>query len=128
MLQLEALTIVTNLPDISADALCKPDVASGKLNFLTQKSSAWFLRQYSHTNFALLREIRIPGVLGQPRSLVRWGTDGLAFLTSSNQLFLTRPSAAVMDLSLQHTMVPNQAPEGPPCSLSFAARQVRLSR
>lgn len=119
VLEPEALTVVTNIPDISEDALCKPDVALGLLSFLTQKSGNWFLRQYAHSNYALLREIRIPGVLGHPRSLTRWGMDGLAFLTSSNQAFLLRPALALADLSIAHTAWPIQALAGQAMQISL---------
>jgi hypothetical protein len=119
VLEPEALTVVTNIPDISEDALCKPDVTLGLLSFLTQKSGNWFLRQYAHSNYALLREIRIPGVLGQPKSLTRWGMDGLAFLTSSNQAFLLRPALAIADLSIAHTAWPTQALAGQSMRISL---------
>jgi hypothetical protein len=92
VLEPESLTVVTNIPDISANALCKPDTTSGRLTFLTQKGNDWFLRQYAHSNYSMIQEFLLPGVQGQPKSLTRWGTDGLAFLTSSNQMFLVRPS------------------------------------
>ena len=34
---------------------------------------------------ALLGSVAIPGVTGTPVKLIRWGSNGLAFLTSSNQ-------------------------------------------
>lgn len=120
VLQPEAQTVVTNIPDLSANALCKPDFASGRLAFLTQKSGAWFLRQYAHSNYSLQREIRIPGLLGQPKSLTRWGTDRLAFLTSSNQMFLVRPSLAIADLTVQHTSFPTQALAGQTVQISLS--------
>lgn len=119
VLEPEAHTVVTNIPDISEDALCKPDVALGLLSFLTQKSGNWYLRQYAHSNYALLREIRIPGVLGQPKSLTRWGMDGLAFLTSSNQAFFLRPALAIADLSIAHTAWPTQALTGQSMRISL---------
>lgn len=119
VIQPESLTVVTNIADISASALCKPDVASGLLSFLTEKSGHWFLRQYHHTTYDLAREIRIPGLLGQPKSLTRWVTDGLAFLTSSNQLFLLRPALAFADLAVHHTSLPTQAVAGQAIPISL---------
>jgi hypothetical protein len=112
VLEPETLTTITNIPDVSASALCKPDTASGLLSFLTQESGTWIVRQYAHSNYALLREIRIPGVQGQPKSFTRWGTDGLAFLTTSNQLFLVRPSLAMVDLAVECTSWPSQGVAG----------------
>ncbi len=112
VLQPETLTVITNLPDLAANSLVRPDSASGWLTFLTPKNGAWWLRQYAHTNYALLREFRVPGVLGTPKSLVRWGTDGLAFLTTSNQVYLVRPPLAYADLALTHQSWPTQAIAG----------------
>ncbi len=114
VVQPEALIVVTNIPDISANALCKPDVSLGLLSFLTQKSGQWLLRQYAHSNYALQREFRIPRVAGAPRSLVRWGADGLAFLTTSNQLYLVRPPLAYADLAVAHLDWPAQVIAGQP--------------
>ena len=112
VLQPETLTTVTNLPDLAANSLVRPDPASGWLSFLTPKNGGWWLRQYSHTNYVLVREFRVPGVSGTPKSLVRWGTDGLAFLTTSNQVYLVRPPLAYADLALTHQSWPTQAIAG----------------
>jgi hypothetical protein len=112
VLQPETLTIVTNLSDLAPNSLVRPDPASGLLTFLTPKNGRWWLRQYSHANYALVRELRVPGVTGTPKSLVRWGADGLAFLTTSNQVHLLRPPLAYADLAVTHQSWPTQAIAG----------------
>lgn len=42
--------------------------------------------------FIPLGSMNIPGVSGMPASLTRWGDDGLAFRTSTDQLFILRTS------------------------------------
>ena len=106
VIQPETRIVVTNIPDISAGALVKPNPATRLQSFLTQKLGNWILRQYAHSNYSLLRKFRVPEVLGDPQSLTRCGTDGLAFLPSSNQLFLLRPPSAVADLAVRHTFWP----------------------
>ena len=46
------------------------------------------LRVYDEAQFTLLNTFTIPGMVGSPDSLITWGTDGLAFGTSSGQVFL----------------------------------------
>ena len=46
------------------------------------------LRVYDECAFTLLNTFTIPGMVGSPDSLITWGTDGLAFGTSSGQVFL----------------------------------------
>ncbi len=120
VLQPETLTIITNIPDIASSSLVRPDPASGLLTFLTPKSGQWWLRQYFHANYALTREFRVPFVSGTPKSLVRWGADGLAFRTTSNQVYLVRPSLAFADLAVTHTAFPGEAVAGQPFQLSLA--------
>jgi hypothetical protein len=42
------------------------------------------LTAYNLTTFAPISSIIVPGVAGQPVKLVRWGSNGLAFLTNNN--------------------------------------------
>lgn len=112
VLQPETLTIITNLTDLAPNSLVCPDPAAGVLTFLTPKDGQWWLRQYSHGDYSVMREIRVPRVTGTPKSLVRWGADGLAFLTTSNQVYLLRPTLAVADLALTPQSAPTQAIAG----------------
>lgn len=100
--------------------MVKPNPATRLQSFLTQKSSNWILRQYSHANYSLLREFRVPVVLGDPQSLTRCDTDGLAFLPSSNQLFLLRPPSAVADLAVRHTFWPTDVIAGQPFQITLS--------
>jgi uncharacterized repeat protein (TIGR01451 family) len=112
VLQPETLSVITNLPDLAPNSLVCPDPNSDSLTYLTPKAGQWWLRQYSHADYSLTREFRVPHVSGTPKSLVRWGADGLAFLTTSNQLYLLRPPLAVADLALTHQGWPTQAIAG----------------
>lgn len=112
VLQPESLVVITNIPDLAANSLVSPDIASGHLSFLAPKAGHWWLRQYSHSTYGLLREIRVPAVSGVPKSLVRWGTNGLAFLTSSNQVHLLQPEMAYGDLAVSHQSWPTQVIAG----------------
>jgi len=53
---------------------------------------AWTLYACDPISLQAVANLPIPGVLGGPISLIRWGTNGLAFCTSQNQVFLVRTS------------------------------------
>jgi uncharacterized repeat protein (TIGR01451 family) len=70
-------------------ALVEPDAASGRVFYLVQ-NNGWQLKVYDTERRLLVGSIPVPNVAGTPTSLVRWGTNGLAFRTSSDQLFIVR--------------------------------------
>ena len=66
------------------------DAAAGRAFFIvnaqTHGNSPVTLRAYDVNTFMPVGEIAIGGVIGTPASLVRWGTNGLAFRTSGDQI------------------------------------------
>lgn len=70
-------------------ALVAPDAATSRVFYLVP-SNGWQLNAYDVPSRCLLGSLTISNVLGTPSRLIRWGTDGLAFQTTSNQLFLMR--------------------------------------
>ncbi len=68
--------------------LVEPDSASGLVYFLSSNTLyAFDLATFTPTGTAF----PIPGVFGNPGSLIRWGVDGLAFRTDQGQVFLLEP-------------------------------------
>jgi sugar lactone lactonase YvrE len=63
------------------------DSKAGRIYSLATDGSTPRLRVFDMQTFVLLGELSLPGVSGIPTSLVRWGSDGLAFRTDS-QVFL----------------------------------------
>ena len=63
------------------------DIANNKAFVLTQ-TSPFMIRAYDLSTFVPLGTIAIQGVNGTPSSLVRWGSNGLAFRTSNGKIFL----------------------------------------
>jgi hypothetical protein len=74
----------------------------GRAFFLTGSGSTLTLCAYDTTTFLPTGTLSIPGVSGSAGSLIRWGSNGLAFRTSGGQVFLIRTS-----------LVPNQATSTP---------------
>lgn len=70
--------------------LVKPDATIGRVFFLTLDgfSGTWSIRAFDPNTRQLLGSENIPGVTGDPGSLIRWGSKGLAFRTTGGQVFL----------------------------------------
>ena len=68
------------------------DTRSRRAYILTGLDSAvgstWTLRAFDTDTYLPVASIDIPGVRGVTGSLIRWGTDGIAFGTGGNQVFL----------------------------------------
>jgi DNA-binding beta-propeller fold protein YncE len=85
--------------------------------FLTALASRWTLRSF-HDNGEPHAAYPVPGMAGVPSRISRWGSTGVAFATSSNQLFLVhdlftsdRPAAdvAVHRLTAPRTALPGNS-------------------
>jgi sugar lactone lactonase YvrE len=85
------------------------DPSRGRVFFLTNPSFNWTLRAYDINTFLPLGSVTILGVNGTPTSLVRWGTNGLAFRTTNGQIFLIQ--TALVDPS---SSVPSPTPTPSP--------------
>jgi hypothetical protein len=92
----ETLAVFGSLTNCS---IVEPDLAAGRIFSMGSRpvlgqSAAWTLYAWNATNLQMVGSLAIPGVNdGGPTTLVRWGTNGLAFSISSwyqNQLFLVR--------------------------------------
>ena len=53
-------------------------------------SGTSILRIYNTDTFTQIAAFQVTSVGGQPRSLIRWGSDGLAFKTDSDQIYILR--------------------------------------
>ncbi len=71
------------------------DASVGRVFFLSN-SSGWTIRAYSETSVQPPAAIMsVPTATGDASALLRWGTNGLAFRTSSGQVFVTQSAALV---------------------------------
>ena len=73
-------------------ALIAPEVKAGRIYYLVDDGGSTFLRVFNTKTFLKVGELSIPGVSGTASSLVRWGSNGLAFRTSTGQVFLLQNS------------------------------------
>ena len=59
--------------------LVLPDPQAGRIYFVLDDQNTVYLRVFDSKTFLKLGEVRLPGVSGTLRGLVRWGTSGIAF-------------------------------------------------
>ena len=73
------------------------DATIGRAFFLTRDGSSgtWSLRAFDLTTRQFLSGVLIPGLTGNPGSLIRWGAKGLAFRTSSGQVHLIEAASLI---------------------------------
>jgi len=95
----QVLQVLPNLPIIhnfSLTGLVKADTALGRVFYLVQNpppsATTWTIHAFKIDDYSATGTADIPGVNGTPSSLIRWGSDGLAFRTDSGQVFLIRSS------------------------------------
>lgn len=87
----ENRTLVATLP---VSGIVRPDTQNKKVWFIFNSGNGQTLQSYSMLDFGLIDTINIANVGDAADSLVRWGSDGLAFNTTGGQL-VTIQSAAV---------------------------------
>ncbi len=101
----EGRALVGHLPDIDSNSYLQPDATVGRVFALTRMEQEWTLIAYDQFSLLPLGSLVVPGVIGQPYRLIRWGEDGLAFATSTSQVFLIR-TALVPTEALALTLAP----------------------
>ena len=104
---------VGTVPGITANSLVKYDSPSRRLFYLTPNGSTALLQAFDTNTLTALGSMTVTGLVGTASSLIRWGTDGLAFLTTGGQVFIIRTAltlpAPPADLSVWQAAVPESA-------------------
>jgi len=73
---------------ISGPSAMVPDSTLNTAFIASQTSNSVTIQSFDQTHFTLIGSITVPNVTGNPMRLIRWGQNGLAFNTSSGQVFL----------------------------------------
>lgn len=104
------------------------DSANGRAFFLVSGSGPTVqLRAFDLNTFLPLGFVNIAGVTGGPTSLVRWGSNGLAFRTSSRQVFLIETALVNPSVPVAApTPTPSPTPSPSPAHIPTFVRQVNL--
>jgi hypothetical protein len=83
----------TGLNSNSFNPIVLPDSANGRVYFLVSGPSGGVqIRAYDINTFLLLGTVNVTGVSGAPTSLIRWGTNGLAFRTNGGRVVIVQTS------------------------------------
>jgi hypothetical protein len=85
-----ARQIVTTVSGLSTNALVSPARSSGRVFYLNKIGAPWSLQAYDANTLGLIGSLSVSNVLGTPSRLTQWSTNGFAFRTSSNQVFVLR--------------------------------------
>ena len=92
----ESSTLAGSFANVGFGALVLPDSSRNRVYFLSgDGSSTLTLKEYNQTTFTQTGSLTIPGISGNPGSLIKCGTDLLAFRTTGNQVFLIGIGAIV---------------------------------
>ena len=106
------------------------DPANSRVFFLAQQSSSALIRAYDINTFVPLGSVTIQGIQGFPittSSLVRWGTNGLAFRTD-DKVFLVRTSLVnSSDPVPSPTPTPSPTPSPSPTYVPTFVRRAELT-
>jgi hypothetical protein len=71
-------------------SIVAPDYRTNRVFFLNPETM--IIRAYELSTFRPLGSFQVPGAVGVPTSLRRWGSNGLVFRTSASQVVLIRTS------------------------------------
>ena len=69
-------------PGVNSSPAMAVDTANHRVFFASWNGSAVVLQAFDANTFSLIGSATLPGVTGAPVSLVRWGSNGLAFNTT----------------------------------------------
>lgn len=108
--------LLGSFADVGDNSLVVPDSSVGRVYFLTNSNQSSYdvartieLKAYDINSFALIGTLTIGNVKGAASSLVRWGSNGLAFRTGSFSFYNTNPNYNQVYL-IQTTLIPSSDP------------------
>jgi len=121
--------LLGTLPQFFPPFVFATDAAAGRVYQLSKGvgSGAWVLKAYDINTFTLAGSITLTNIPGNATSLIRWGTNGLAFRTDLNQLILVQTSLVPTDDPLpQPSPTPTITPTPTPTPFAASASKVDL--
>ena len=94
-----------------------PDSSVNRAYYLVQENGNWTIKAFDINTFLQVGSLGVPGIVGNPTRMVRWGANGLAFRTSSGQLFIVQTSLIP---SAEPIPTPTPTPSPSPTPTPFA--------
>ncbi len=104
------------------------DLANGRVFFISSGifGNTLQLRAYDINTFVPIGFVDFPNMFGPPTSLVRWGTNGLAFRTSTRVVILRTSLVNASDPVPAATPTPSPTPSPSPAYIPTLVRRVNL--
>jgi hypothetical protein len=121
-------TLLGTFASVSSQAFV-PDSTVSRAYYLTQDqaSGTYTLKAFDTNTFLSVGTLNIPGIVGTPTSLVRWGTNGLAFRTTGSQLYILQTSLIPStDPIPSPSPTPTPSPTPSPTPVATFVRQLSL--
>ncbi len=123
-------TLLGTFPNASSSAFV-PDTAVGRSYYILRdplNNNNVILKAFSNTTFTSMGSLTISNVPGSVTSLVKWGTNGLAFRTSNGKLIIVqtslRPTANPMPTP---SVTPTPTPAPTPHALSIRTYDLTIN-
>lgn len=117
----ETIRVIGQFDGLGTDPCVEPDLERQRVFFVSRRGAGVQLQSFDAETRQLIGALSLTNVTGKPSGLVRWGADGLAFCTSSNQLVLVRAELAASrptaDLALGAVGQPAEPVAGQPFEL-----------
>ena len=108
-----------------------PDAAAGRVYYLVRdgfNSNTLTLKAYDTTTFLPVGSQTISGVTGDPMTLIRWGANGLAFRTSTGEVYAIQTSLIPSGSPIPTpTPTPPTTPTPTPTPAAAFVRQIPLT-
>ncbi|HEY9404964.1 MAG TPA: Calx-beta domain-containing protein [Pyrinomonadaceae bacterium] len=122
----ETRTPVGTFSGVSANAFAV-DTTAGRAYYLTHNvySGTTVLKAFDLGTFVSTGSATISGITGEPTTMVRWGTNGLAFRTDAGKLYLLQTSLIPSSNPIP-TPTPSVSPTPTPAPVPTFVHQVSL--
>lgn len=78
----ESNVLLGTFPGVKFPSVMAVDAANQRVFFVSSDGATVVLQAFDANTFSLIGSVTLPGATGAPVSLVRWGTNGLAFNTA----------------------------------------------
>ena len=83
-------TTITGTFPLASPSYVRPDIANGKVFFVNNTQ----VQSFGASTFTLVGSTTVPGVASAVGSLIRWGSDGLAYRTAASVVIIRTPLVA----------------------------------
>ncbi|HYV10130.1 MAG TPA: Calx-beta domain-containing protein [Pyrinomonadaceae bacterium] len=103
------------------------DSANGRAFFLLGGGPTFQIKAFDLNTFLPVGFVNVSGVTGTPGSLVRWGTNGVAFRTNTRQVFLIETALVNASIPVASpTPTPSPTPSPSPSVIPTFIRRINL--